>query len=76
VHLCTNKNPTDFFWYNKIMKKQFQTCYSCEHKSLCKVAKSRLEGLDINSPTIRDIGCFDYEIYKRQIEDKQLTLGF
>ena len=58
------------------MKKQFQTCYNCKNKSLCKVSTARLEGLNINSPTLRDIGCFDYEIYKKQIEDKQLKLGF
>lgn len=58
------------------MKKQFQTCYNCENKFLCKVAAARLEGLSINSPTIGDIGCFDFEIYKRQIEDRQLKLDF
>lgn len=58
------------------MKKQFQTCFTCEYKSACKVSESRLEGLDINSPVIRDIGCFDFEIYKRQVEDRQLHLGF
>jgi len=57
-------------------KKAFQTCYNCENKLLCKVAELRLAGLDINSPTIRDIGCFDFEIYKKQIEDKQLKLQF
>lgn len=55
-------------------KKQFQTCYNCEYKFFCNVAKARLEGLNINSPTIQDIGCFDFEIYKKQIEDKQLNL--
>jgi hypothetical protein len=59
-----------------MVKKLFQTCYNCEYKSLCKVAAARLEGLDLNSPVLRDIGCFDFEIYKKQIEDKQLTLGF
>ncbi|HNW25654.1 MAG TPA: hypothetical protein PLG15_01950 [Candidatus Gastranaerophilaceae bacterium] len=58
------------------MKKQFQTCFHCEYKPLCKVGKSRLEGLDAASPAISDIGCFDFEIYKRQTQDKQLTLGF
>lgn len=57
-------------------KKLFQTCYNCEKKLLCKVAEARLEGLDLNSPTLRDIGCFDFEIYKKQVEDKQLTLDF
>ncbi len=56
------------------MKKIFQTCHNCEFKELCKVAQARLEGLNINSPTIQDIGCFDFEIYKKQIEDKQLGL--
>ena len=58
------------------MKKTFQPCYTCQHKSTCNVAKSRLEGLDMNSPIISDIGCFGFEIYKKQVEDKQLSLGF
>lgn len=59
-----------------MQKKRFETCYNCEFKFSCNVAKSRLEGLDINSPTIRDIGCFDFEIYRKQVEDRQLNFGF
>lgn len=55
-------------------KKVFQTCYNCEHKSSCAVSKSRLEGVDINSPVIKDVGCFDFEIYRKQKEDRQLKL--
>lgn len=56
------------------MKKKFQTCYNCEFKKACNVAEARLEGLNINSPTINDIGCFDFEIYKKQTDAKQLGL--
>lgn len=58
------------------MKKQFQICFTCEYKPLCKTGQSRLEGLDTTSPTIGDIGCFDFEIYKKQTQDRQLKLGF
>lgn len=56
------------------MKKKFQSCYNCDFRKDCKVAEARLEGLNINSPIIRDIGCFDFDIYRKQIEDKQLGL--
>jgi len=59
------------------MKKQpFQPCFSCQYKSACNVAQSRLEGLDMRSPVISDIGCFGFEIYKKQVEDKQLGFDF
>jgi len=59
-----------------MQKQRFQPCFTCEYKFSCNVAKSRLQGLDAASPILADIGCFDYEIYKKQTEDRQLNLGF
>lgn len=55
-------------------KNKFIACYICKYLDKCKVAKSRLDGVDYNSPVIQDIGCFGHEIYAEQISDKQMKL--
>jgi len=58
------------------MSKKFYTCYTCRNLEKCLAGKSRLEHVEINSPIIQDIGCFEMEIYKEQIKPKQLKLEF
>lgn len=58
----------------KKIDKNWITCVSCEHADNCISGSARIKNLEPNAPILKDIGCYHYEIYSNQINDKQLKL--
>lgn len=54
--------------------KNWIICSVCKYLSVCKSGKSRLDGLGHTSLLGNDIGCFDCEIYLKQLEPTQKKL--
>lgn len=59
---------------NNKLDEKWKICSFCKYISLCSVGKGRIIDLANNPVAINDIGCFDYEIYKKQFNGKQLGL--
>jgi len=57
-----------------MQNKTWEVCLYCLKNKECVVGAERIKGLEYNSPTVPEIGCYDYEIYKKQLADKQMKL--
>lgn len=55
-------------------KKVWSACLNCDFYPKCLYGKDRTVGINKDNPIWQDIGCFDAEQYRKQIEDKQLKL--
>ena len=53
------------------MAKKWTSCISCDYQSECKVCISRFEGYDKKSAAAEDIGCFNFEMMKKQLKAQQ-----
>ncbi len=59
------------------MKKadeKWKVCSFCKYIKACDAGLGRIRDLSNNLHAINEIGCFEYEIYKKQCEAKQLGL--
>ncbi len=59
------------------MKKadeKWKICSFCKYIKKCTVGQGRIHNLANNPVAVNDIGCFDYEIYKKQFLGHQLGL--
>ncbi|MEI7474299.1 MAG: hypothetical protein WCK67_05920 [bacterium] len=55
-------------------RKNWNACYICKHIKLCISGKNRIINISADNTILNDIGCFDFEQYKKQIEPRQLGL--
>lgn len=58
---------------NKLDEK-WKICSFCRYIKRCTVGQGRIQDLVDNPVAYNDIGCFDYEIYKKSCSGKQLGL--
>ncbi len=58
----------------KKIDERWKICCFCKYIKACDVGQARIKDLAPNPHAINEIGCFDYEIYKKQSEAKQLGL--
>lgn len=59
----------EFLCKYKIMRKsekEWKICVFCKYKKACAAGAGRILDLPPNSPIINEIGCFEYETYKKQ----------
>ena len=52
------------------MGKKWTSCISCDFQSKCEICKSRLSDYDKTSLAAEDVGCFNFEMYKKQTKIK------
>ena len=61
--------------YTKIKQDdKWKICSFCKYIKHCEIGKGRIIDLANNPVAYNDIGCFDYEMYKKQFKGKQLGL--
>ena len=53
------------------MAKKWTSCLSCDYQSECNVCLSRLSDYDKKSLAAEDVGCYDFEMIKKQIKSKE-----
>lgn len=56
------------------MAKKWTSCISCDWQIDCPACRKRFEGYDKTSIASQDIGCFNYEIYKKHLKNQQNEL--
>ena len=58
------------------MKRNWMSCLSCDYQSECLVCKNRLEFYDKRSKAAEDVGCFNFEMIKKQnkMKNKKIQL--
>ncbi len=54
--------------------KNWKICSFCKYIKVCTIGQGRIQDLADNPVAYNDIGCFDYEIYKKNSTGKQLGL--
>ncbi len=59
---------------NKNLDDKWKVCSFCKYIKRCSVGQGRIQDLANNPVAYNDIGCFDYEIYKKSCFGKQLGL--
>ena len=60
--------------YKNKKDNNWKICSFCKYIKSCEVGQSRIKDLADNPVAYNDIGCFDYEIYKKSHCSKQLGL--
>lgn len=56
------------------LDEKWKICSFCKYIKHCTVGQGRIQDLADNPVAVNDIGCFDYEIYKKNYKGKQLGL--
>lgn len=56
------------------LDEKWKICSFCKHIKRCKIGQGRIIDLANNPIAYNDIGCFDYEMFKKQFKGKQLGL--
>ncbi len=56
------------------LEEKWKICSFCKYIKYCKTGQGRIIDLADNPVAYNDIGCFDYEIYKKQHTGTQLSL--
>ena len=56
------------------LDEKWKVCCFCKYIKLCSVGQGRIQDLANNPVAYNDIGCFDYEIYKKGSTGEQLGL--
>ena len=60
------------------MASKWTSCISCDYQSECEICIARFAGYDKKSVAAEDIGCFGFEMIKKQkkaqTEKQQLKL--
>lgn len=56
--------------------EKWKICSFCKYIKRCETGKARIIDLADNPVAYNDIGCFDYEIYKKSCAGIQLGLFF
>lgn len=59
---------------NKKLDEKWKVCSFCKYIKRCETGQGRIIDLADNPVAYNDIGCFDYEVYKKQFTGKQLGL--
>ena len=54
------------------LDEKWKVCSFCKYLRRCSVGQGRVQDLADNPVAVYDIGCFDYEVYKRGCSGKQL----
>lgn len=54
--------------------EKWKICSFCKHIKRCTVGQGRIKDLADNPVAVNDIGCFEYEIFKKQFQGEQLGL--
>lgn len=58
----------------KKVDERWKICCFCKYIKACDAGRGRIQNIGNNLHAINEIGCFDYEIYKKQSEGNQLGL--
>lgn len=58
----------------KKLDEKWKICSFCKYIRHCTVGQGRIKDLANNPVAVNDIGCFDYEIYKKNSAGRQLGL--
>ena len=58
----------------KFSDEKWKVCSFCKYIKHCYVGQGRIKDLANNPVAYNDIGCFDYEIYKKNSNGTQLGL--
>lgn len=58
----------------KKLDEKWKICSFCKYIKHCTVGQGRIKDLADNPVAVNDIGCFDYEIYKKNSAGRQLGL--
>ena len=60
------------------MAKKWTSCISCDFQNDCEICHLRLDNFDKTSAASEDVGCFNFEMIKKQkrleLEKNQLKL--
>ena len=58
----------------KSIDEKWKVCSFCKYIKYCSVGQGRIKDLADNPVAVYDIGCFEYEVYKKNSIGKQLGL--